>query len=92
MKGEMEKKVQLEQTVKIKEKEVDSLNAQVRDLKLKMNQLQTRQKESDENNSHLESMISKLETRKSELKFEGNFGLILLIKLSTILMEHIYSK
>ena len=78
--------------MKIKEKEVDSLNAQVRDLKLKMNQLQTRQKESDENNSHLESMISKLETRKSELKFEGNFGLILLIKLSIILIEHIYSK
>ena len=71
MRSELEKVAQLEQTVKIKEKEVDSLNSQVRELKLKLGQIQTRLKESDENTSHLESIVSKLETRKRELKFEG---------------------
>ena len=59
MRDELENSRKNEQLIKIKEKEIDALNNQVRDLKLKSSQYQTRLKESQENSAQLEGLVKK---------------------------------
>ena len=75
MREELDTSRKNEQLVKIKEKEIDALNNQVRDLKLKSSQYQARLKESEENCAQLEAIIAKLEARKDELKYESECAL-----------------
>merc|ERR1712235_66883 len=58
-------------TLKIKEKEIDSLNSVTRDLKLKSAQMAKRTEKAENTAEELEVLVQKLETRKEELKFEN---------------------
>ena len=57
MREELEASRKNEQLIKIKEKEIDAVNNQVRDLKLKSSQYQARLKESQENCAQLEGRV-----------------------------------
>jgi len=68
---ELLKEKQNRNTIKIKEKEIDSLNSVTRDLKLKSAQMAKRTEKAENTAEELEVLVQKLETRKEELKFEN---------------------
>ena len=71
LKNELEKEKEGRTLLRIKEKEIDAVNMNVRDLKLKLNQMSDRAQDAEAMVADLESALAKAESRKDELKYEN---------------------